>query len=134
MLTAEIRRFIEKIPLAIVATTDSDGQPHQALGSEVRVLDDNHLVFENWFCRTTLANVARNPRVSVAVVIQKNGTGYQFVGSVAHGSAVAILDGYVPGAEPPGEPQTLTRFVVRVEEVLAFCSGVHTDLPVGAIP
>jgi predicted pyridoxine 5'-phosphate oxidase superfamily flavin-nucleotide-binding protein len=133
MLTAEIRRFIEGIPLAIVATADNDGQPHLALGSEVRVLDDDHLVFENWFCQTTLANVARNPRVAVAVMTQESGTGYQFVGTVALGTDAALLDGYVPGVEPPGEPQVLTRFVVRVEEVLAFCSGVHTDLPVGTL-
>ena len=132
MLTDEIRRFIEGIPLAIVATVTADGSPHLAIGTDIRALDGDHLVFENWFCQTTLRNVEHNPRVAVAVMKPDSGTGYQFVGTVAHGLDVAILDGYLPGVEAPGEPQTLTRFVVRVDEILAFCSGIHTDLPLGS--
>jgi hypothetical protein len=129
MITGDIRRFIEEKKFAIVASSDSAGKPHLALGSEIQVLDDNHLVFENWFCRTTIANVARNPQVSVAVMAQDSEIGYQFIGTVADRYDSAILDGYVPGAEPPGEPQILIRFVVRVEEILAFCAGIHTDNP-----
>ena len=132
MITEEISRFIEGIPLAIVATVAADDHPHLALGSHIRALDGDHLVFENWFCETTLRNVDHNPRVAVAVMKSDSGTGYQFVGTVVHGFDVAILDGYRPGVEPPGEPQTLTRFVVRVDEILAFCSGIHTDLPLGS--
>jgi hypothetical protein len=27
--------------------------------------------------------------------------------------------------------QVLSQLVVRVEDVLAFCTGIHSDLPVG---
>lgn len=131
MITEEIKNFIAGIPLAVVATADNSGHPHLALGSDFRILDDAHIVFENWFCHTTLANVDENPRVALAVMRQDTGTGYQFVGVVAHCYDTAILDGYLPG-ESPDEPQTRTRFVVRVEEILAFCSGVHTDAPLGS--
>ncbi|RII27136.1 MAG: pyridoxamine 5'-phosphate oxidase family protein [Geobacter sp.] len=129
MLTEEIRRFIAGNPLAFVASTDSTGNPHLATGCEVRVLDAEHLAFENWFCQTTLRNLGDNPQVAVAVMALDSRTGYQFIGKVAHAFDAAILDGYAPGAEPPDIPQTLTRFVIRVEKVLAFCSGIHTDLP-----
>jgi predicted pyridoxine 5'-phosphate oxidase superfamily flavin-nucleotide-binding protein len=129
MLTTEIRRFIDEMPLAFVASTDESGQPHLATGSGIMALDADHVVFENWFCHTTLRNVARNPLVSVVVMSPETGKGYQFAGSVAHAFDAAILDGYVPGAEPPGIPQTLTRFVVRVQGVMAFATGMHTDLP-----
>jgi len=131
MLTEEIRRFIEEVPLAFVASADDSGQPHLATGSGIKALDAEHLAFENWFCQTTLRNVAGNPLVAVVVMAPESGNGYQFTGQVAHAFDAAILDGYVPGAEPPGIPQTLTRFVVRVQEVMAFSTGTHTDLPLG---
>jgi hypothetical protein len=129
MLTSEIRRFVEGIPLAFVASTDESGHPHLATGSGIKVLDAEHLAVENWFCQTTLCNISGNPLVAVVVMAPETGNGYQFAGTVAHAFDAAILDGYVPGAEPPGIPQTLTRFVVRVQGVMAFSTGVHTDLP-----
>lgn len=129
MITAEIKRFIEGIPLAVVATADIEGHPHLALGSDIMAVDEDHLAFENWFCHTTLRNVEQNPRVALAVMEPDTGTGYQFTGIVVHGHDAALLNGYAPGVESQGEPQVLTRFVVRVEQVVSFCSGIHTDLP-----
>jgi hypothetical protein len=129
MITGTIKRFIEETKYAIVASSNSAGKPHLALGRDIKVLDDNHLIFENWFCQTTLANVIKNPVVSVAVMAQDSEAGYQLLGTVADRYDAAILDGYSPEAEPPGEPQSLVRLVVRVEEILAFCAGIHTDIP-----
>jgi len=130
ILSEEIKRFIEATSQAVVASADSGGNPHLALGSDLRVLDGEHLAFENWFCPTTLHNVEQNPRLAIAVLAQGSEIGYQFIGHVAHGFDVAMLSGYAPAAEAPGEPQALTRLVVRIEEVLAFCSGIHTDQPI----
>ncbi len=129
MISEEIRRFIEATSLAVVASADMEGHPHLALGGVINVLDGEHLAFENWFCPATLRNVEANPRIAVAVLDQNSGTGYQFIGTVVSGFDIAILDGYAPTAEAPGEPQSLTRLVVKVEKVLAFCSGIHTDQP-----
>lgn len=132
MISAEIKRFVEAHKMATVASADARGNPHLALGSGVTVLDGEHLLFENWFCQTTLRNVEQNQRVAVAVMASESATGYQFIGSVVHGFDVAMLDGYTPGgALPVSDLQALTRLVVRVEEVLAFCSGLHSDLPLG---
>ncbi len=130
MINAEIKRFVEAQEVATVASTDADGCPHLALGSGIKVLDDEHLLLENWFCQTTLRNVAQNRQVAVAVMAHGTASGYQFIGSVAHGFDVALLDGYTPGAVPAGDLQALTRLVVRVEEVLSFCTGIHSDLPI----
>ena len=132
MLTEEIKRFIEGIPLAAVATADVSGNPHLALGSCIKALDEHHLVLENWYCQTTLRNLGQNPRIAIAVLGQDSKIGYQFIGNVVHGYDIAILNGYVPEAEQSGGPQTLTRIVVRVDEILAFCSGIHTDQPLGS--
>jgi len=131
MISAEIKRFVEARGVATLASADADGCPHLALGNGIKVLDGEHLLFENWFCQTTLRNVERNQRVAVAVMAAESATGYQFIGSVVHGSDMALLDGYTPGRVPVSDLQALTRLVVRVEEVLAYCSGIHSDLPVG---
>ena len=131
MINEEIKRFIEGIPLAVVATSDVSGNPHMALGSGIKVLDGQHLMLENWYCRTTLQNLDQNPLIAIAVMAQEPNIGYQFIGNMVHEYDVAILDGYVPEAEQSGGPQTLTRIIVNVEEILAFCSGIHTDQPLG---
>lgn len=129
MLSEDIKRFVEAIQVAFVASADVGGCPHLAAGMEMKVLDADHLAFENWFCRTTLRNVSGNPQVSVVVVDPETGSGFQFAGQVVHARDTAILDGFLPDAEPAGTPQTLTSFVVRVEEVTEFSAGAHTDLP-----
>ena len=129
MFSAEIRRCIEGTSLALVASSDETGNPHLAVANDVLALDGQHLLLENWYCPATLRNIEKNPRVAIAVMSQDSETGYQFIGNVAHGYDIALLSGYVPEVEPPGEPQALTRIVVRVDEVLAFCSGLHTDQP-----
>lgn len=131
MITDEITRFIEGLPMAMVASADVSGNPHLALGSGIKVLDGHHLMLENWYCQTTLRNIDQNPRIAIAVMAWDSKIGYQFIGSVVHGCDIAILNGYTPAVEPTGEPQTLTRIVVKVEEILAFCSGIHIDHPLG---
>jgi predicted pyridoxine 5'-phosphate oxidase superfamily flavin-nucleotide-binding protein len=130
MISAEIKRFVEAQGVAAVASADADGRPHLALGSGIKVLDDEHLLFESWFCPTTLRNVEQNQQVAVAVMAHDSASGYQFIGSVVHGFDIALLDGYTPGAVPVSDLQALSQLVVRVEEVLAFCTGIHSDFPV----
>jgi hypothetical protein len=130
MISAEIKRFVEEATLAIVASVGASGNPHLALGS-IKVMDGEHLLLENWYCQSTLQNLEQNRRLAIVVMAQDMKVGYQFIGQLAHGFDVAFLSGYAPAVEPAGEPQALTRMVVKVEEILAFCSGIDTDRPLG---
>ena len=129
MISAEVKRFAEGIALAMVASADASGKPHLALGSDIKVIDGQHLMLENWYCQTTLKNLEQNPCLAIAVMAPDMKIGYQFIGQLAYGFDVALLSGYAPAMEPPGEPQALTRLIVKVEEILAFCSGIDTDQP-----
>ena len=131
MISAEIKRFAEGIALAMVASADTAGKPHLAIGTGIKVIDGQHLLLENWYCQTTLQNLEQNPRLAIAVMAADMKIGYQFIGQLAYGFDVALLSGYVPEVEPAGEPQALTRLIVKVEEILAFCSGIDTDQPLG---
>jgi hypothetical protein len=129
MITDNIKRFIENAKYGIVASSDSLGRPHLAAGSELRVPDPEHLALEAWFCVTTLQNVATNPRVAVIVTDPVSCSGYQLLGRVESSQAIAMIDGFAPEAEVPGTPQVDTRLEVRIDTVMAFSAGIHSDLP-----
>lgn len=129
MITDEIRRFIEGVEYAFVASSGGDGFPHLASGQGLRSPDPGHLVFEAWFCHTTLKNLEENPLVAIAVADPVTGNGYQFVGRIETSEEAAVLDGYAPDAEPPGMPQVQSRLRVSVEKVMAFTAGRHSDRP-----
>lgn len=129
MITEVIKRFIEKADYAFVASVNKKGCPHLASGRELRVPDPEHLVFESWFCLTTLQNLAENSKVAVAVADPVSGNGYQFVGRMERSEDAAIMDGYAPDFETPGMPQVLYRLYVQVESIMAFSAVAHTDQP-----
>jgi uncharacterized protein len=131
MITEGVKRFAEGIGHAFVATADANGNPHLAAGRGVAVIEPDRLIFEAWFCMTTLRNLQENPQVAVAIADPATGNGYQFAGRLEKCEDTAVLDGYLPGGEPPGLPQVQWRLEVRVENVMAFTADAHSDRPLG---
>ncbi|BCR06445.1 hypothetical protein DESUT3_35140 [Desulfuromonas versatilis] len=129
MISERMKIFIEKVNLAFVASADLDGEPHLGAGRGLEVTGPNHLVFEAWFCRKTLNNVAQNPQVAIAVMDPESEAGYQLRGIVEKVSDVAMLNGYVPRLEEPGMPQVQSRIAVRIDKIMEFSHGAHTDNP-----
>jgi hypothetical protein len=134
MITENVKRFIEKTKYAVVASADSLGRPHLAAGSDLRVPDPQHLVLEAWFCVTTLQNVTTNPRVAIIITDPVSCNGYQLLGCVVKNEGIAMIDGYAPEAEAPGTPQVESRLEVRIDTLMAFSAGVHSDLPMEDLP
>lgn len=132
MITEPVRSLMEKIPYVYVASADSSGMPHMSIGEQVTISGDSLLIFENWFCPSTLQNIACNTRVSVVAVSPETGKGYQMLGSVIESADAAFLDGYDPAVSMPETPQVLTRFTVKVERILEFTSGIHSDVPIAS--
>jgi uncharacterized protein len=131
MITDEIKRFAEGVGHAFVATSDAKGVPHLAAGSGVAVIKPDRLLFEAWFCPTTMKNLEENSRVAVAIADPVTGAGYQFSGRVEREEETAMLDGFIPDEEPPGLPQVQWRLEVRVESVMSFTADAHSDRPLG---
>lgn len=125
MLPEQVRKLIADVDYALVASTASSGQPHLAASRGIRIVDADHLEFKAWFCHRTLENVAGNPQV--AVTVMNGGEGYQLRGRVEKRAATAILNGFVPALEKPGMPQMESSLLVRVEGVMRFSSGPHSD-------
>jgi len=129
MITENIKRFIEGVEYAFVASADAHGCPHLAAGQGLRSPDPGHLVFEAWFCHTTLQNLEGNPSIAIAVADPVSGNGYQFIGRIERSEEASVLDGYAPDVEIPGMPQVKSRLYVSVEKIMDFSAGRHTDQP-----
>ncbi|GFO69750.1 hypothetical protein GMLC_33290 [Geomonas limicola] len=131
MVTDSIRSFAAAIGHAFVASTDSEGTPHLAAGRDISFPEATLLVFEAWFCTTTLRNIQGNPRIAVAIADPATGKGYQFLARVERVEETALMDGYAPELEPFGLPQAQWRLAARIEQVLAFSAEAHSDRPLG---
>ncbi|RJP64972.1 MAG: pyridoxamine 5'-phosphate oxidase family protein [Candidatus Abyssobacteria bacterium SURF_17] len=125
----EVREMIRTDHVVQVATSDPQGIPHIAAAKGLQILDEEHLVFENWFCFQTLENLSSNPHVAVSILNPGGENGYQLVGTVERTSATEMLDGHIPGEfERFGAiPQTKTQLQVKVEKVLELSTGPHAD-------
>ncbi|WP_246044642.1 pyridoxamine 5'-phosphate oxidase family protein [Geomonas ferrireducens] len=131
MITQAVKDLAERVGHAFVATSDAGGNPHLAAGRGVALFEPNRLVFEAWFCPTTMRNLQDNRHVAVVVADPDTGNGFQFVGVVERSADTAVLDGYIPDLEPPGLPQVQWRLEIRVEKVMAFSADAHSDRPLG---
>ena len=130
MISDRMKKFIEDVNYAYVASADQRARPHLAAGSGITIPDSQHLVFEAWFCHRTLENLSEVPRLAIAVIDTSTGAGYQLLGRVEQMEDVALLGGYAPEVEEPGLSQMESRISMRVEEVLEFSAGPHTDSPI----
>ena len=52
-----------------------------------------------WFCPITVANLQKNRQVSLVIWEYKGDTGYQLLGETEKVEEIAMMNGYVPGAE-----------------------------------
>jgi len=57
-------------------------------------------------------------------------SGYQLIGRVVKPHDDTILKGYSAELVPPETAPALTRFMVRVEKIMDFSTGIHFDIPI----
>lgn len=114
----------------LLATANAEGQPHVAFAGVIEKRGENAVVLREWFCPATSRNVQVNPHA--AIVIQQEGKtgGFQLAGTVERAEQLAMVDGYAPDVEEAGAPQAEWQLVVRVDSILAFSQGPHSDVPV----
>lgn len=63
----DIKTCLEGVVPATMTTADTDGVPHVVTLSKVEYVDATHIALSRQFFRTTVANLANNPRACVFV-------------------------------------------------------------------
>lgn len=118
----------EQIGYALVATANAEGTPHLAAAGTLSLRPRGRVTLREWFCSETMRNVQENPLIAIVAWDSRSDTGYQLVGEVEAVNDLAMLDGYPEGETPEPLPQVERELVIRVDEVLAFSQGPHSDV------
>ena len=119
----------EKGAYLFVITANTEGYPHAAPAARLRLNSDNERVeVDAWFCPGTLGNLEENKRIDLVVWDAKLDQGFQLLGRNESVDDIAMLDGYDASlVEKFQIPQVERRLKVRVEKVIPFQRGNHTD-------
>jgi hypothetical protein len=119
----------EKGAYLFVITANAEGYPHAAPAARLRVIPDNGEVeVDAWFCPGTFGNLEENRRVALVVWDAKLDQGYQLLGRNESVEDIVMMDGYdVSLGRKSQLPQVERRLKVRVEKVIPFQRGGHTD-------
>ncbi|MBU0994850.1 MAG: pyridoxamine 5'-phosphate oxidase family protein [Proteobacteria bacterium] len=79
-MNERMKMLFEKVPAVILATAGTDGVPNAVPVGAKKILDDETILISDQFLNKTLANLKRNPKVSVTFF--EGHEGYQLKGSV----------------------------------------------------
>ena len=119
----------QKLGYLLVATSDARGLPHVAAATKITLGKGKGRVgVETWFCPGTMANLGKNPLLSLVIWDPNTDQGHQLLGRVEKVEDLTLLDGYT--SQPQGRggwPQAERRLSIQVEKTLRFQRSRHTD-------
>lgn len=112
----------------LIATSGLSGIPHMTSAGQANLEPDDRIGITEWFCPRTLENLMENRNISILIYDPATREGNQMVGVVEDIRDVAVMDGFMPEGEP-GIPQVERELIIRVDAVLDYSHGPHTDIP-----
>jgi hypothetical protein len=126
---AEAVNLAEKAGHVLIATADERGMPHVTAAARIALAGEETVAVTEWFCPGTVANLQKNRSVSIVVWEGKPDNGFQLLGRLEKVEDVGVLDGYAPGREDQHPmPQVEKQLLVKVEKILDFRLGPHSDV------
>jgi hypothetical protein len=118
----------QKLGNIFVATANEAGLPHLAAAAKLSPLKEGRVAVGAWFCPGTMANLQENKGVSLVIWDPREDLGYQLLGEIERVEEIAMMNGYIPGKERDAAlPQVERRLIVRVEKIIDFRHGPHSD-------
>jgi hypothetical protein len=113
----------------LVTTAAFEGYPHVAPAARLELsADKERIAVDAWFCPGTLENLKANKKINLVVWDAILDNGYQLLGQWQGMEDIALLNGHdAAQPEKTGLPQVERRLRIRVEKVLPFQRGSHTD-------
>jgi hypothetical protein len=120
----------ERVGHVLVATASAGRLPHVAAAGKVALRSDGRAIVADWFCPGTMNNLRENRLITLVVWDSAADTGYQLLGELEAVNDLAVLDGYAYEEAQAALPQVERELVIRVDEMLAFSQGPHSDAPI----
>ena len=74
-----------------------------------------------------MENLDDNRQIALVIWDPEADRGYQLLGRVTEVKEQAVMDGYMPEAAEGPLPQVERELVIRVDEILHFRKGPHSD-------
>jgi hypothetical protein len=119
----------KRVGHVLVATADSRGVPHVAVAAKIALADGDSIAVTEWFCPGTVANLQKNKKISIVVWANDLDRGCRLLGRLEKAEDIGVLDGYAPSREGyPPMPQVEKQLLVKVEKILDFRLGPHSDV------
>lgn len=116
-LTQEMKDLVAA-QQCFIATVNADGTPNVGPKRSTRVLDDEHLVFNEITGKQTWANIQRGSKVAIAVVDREKLQGYRFVGTPSAITSGELYERTVAMLQKAGITAPLKAIVtVKVEKI-----------------
>ncbi len=101
-----------------IATVNQDGTPEVGPKRSTRVLDDEHLAFNEVTGKQTFANVTRGSKVAIAVVDRDKRVGSRFLGTPEVVTAGPVFDQAAEAMKKAGMNAPLKAVVkVAIEKI-----------------
>ncbi len=115
-LTREMKEMIAA-QQCFVATVNADGTPNVGPKRSTRVLDDEHLLYNEVTGKQTWSNVGSGSKVAIAVVDREHLTGFRFVGTPEVVTSGKIYNEAVAMMQKAGMPPPKAVVKVRLDKI-----------------
>ena len=118
-LSEEAKKIISEIHPGLIATASKDGKPNVSAKGSFRVLDDEHVAFNDVASPRTVANLRENPQLSAIVLDPATRKGCRIWGKAEILDSGELFDAVSAEFGAKGfEVQHVVK--ITVEEVVTF--------------
>ncbi len=123
-LTEAMKDMI-KNNLAYIATVDENGNPDVGPKMSMRVLDDNHLIYNEMTGKQTMHNINDNGKAIVAVANKPELKGFRFAGPAKLETSGNQFDAGQDYAKENHLPPAKAVGIIQIEKIYILDPGPH---------
>lgn len=128
-LNSDMKEML-KNQLSFLATADGDNNPQVGPKGSMRVLDDEHLLYEEHTGKHAWHNVQVNPQVAVAVVDLNAYKGFRFEGKVEIHQGDQIFRDAEEYAAHTSHIPPIAAVVIKIKRIFYLDAGEKAGDPV----
>ncbi len=115
-LTQEMKDLISQ-QQCFVATVNADGTPNIGPKRSTRVVDDEHIAYNEATAKQTWNNVNKGSKVAIAVVDREKLKGFRFIGTPSIVTSGKLYEEAVSASQKMGRPAPKAVVNIKIEKI-----------------